>query len=144
MSIATLPLVAADLCSDGPWFAAHNVQTVNPTDRDVVWLTVPELPSDAFRWALDNEVMREHATLDLAAVTELLFCSTLDPDDHPSPDEIRDALVRQLDACHCRIGLCLLRVATAAGDHPEAAAERMTWCIDLAAIVLNPFGGERS
>ena len=138
MTISTLPLVAAPLYGEAPWYAAKSAA------GDVLWCSSPELPDASFSWALDADVTTAHATLDLTAVAELLWCSSLQPGTWPTPSEVQMALTAQLANCRCDLTPCLLRLATEAGDHPFETAARMRWCLALAELVLNPFRPEVS
>lgn len=130
MSTLTLPKVAAEL-NGSPFFAIHSVLNDN-----VLWTHQPRLPNASFRWATDSEVTTEHVTLDETTIAELLFVAPIVPDDDPTPRDIRSAVVIQLAKCHCRIGECVEQLAQEAGDHPEACADRMRWCLALASTLL--------
>ena len=58
---------------------------------------------------------------------EALFASTLQPSDCPSPDQVRRAVATTLR----RLGIrgCARQLAGEFGDHPGAAAARMTWAL---------------
>lgn len=141
MSTLTLPLVAGAPFDGRAWFAARTIADVDPAEAVVLWHDMPVLTDLTLRWATDAEVRSPHVTLDLTSVAEVLFCSSVDRADHLSPPEIWTALERQLAACHCELALCEARLAQEAGDHPDESAARMLWCLELAAIALNPFGG---
>jgi hypothetical protein len=59
------------------------------------------------------------------AVSEALFASSLQPSDAPAAEAVAGAIGRTLR----QLGpaLCASRVAQEFGDHPEAAADRMSW-----------------
>ena len=72
---------------------------------------------------------------------EALFASWLQPSDAPTADTVAEAIgrtVRQFGTQGCAG-----RMAQEFGDHPEAAAERMRWVRQLAAVANAPeaFGG---
>ncbi len=56
---------------------------------------------------------------------EALFCSHLQPSDHPSPALVRDTVYAEV--FRRREDGCAACVAQECGDHPEAAVERMRW-----------------
>jgi hypothetical protein len=66
------------------------------------------------------------ASCDLAAV---LFSSTLQESDHPSPEQVRAAVLETLRTCGGDCGQCIARVAEEAGDHPESYSRRMRWSL---------------
>lgn len=58
-----------------------------------------------------------------------LFASWIDPSDHLSAHDAKVAAFRTIR----RLGQdgCVRRVADEYGDHPDAAAARMAWALDL-------------
>jgi hypothetical protein len=62
---------------------------------------------------------------DLAWRAEALFCSPLQPSEHPSPEVIQAAIVEAV--LGWRLALCAPCVAQEFGDHPEQAVARMRW-----------------
>ncbi|MFF5084479.1 hypothetical protein ACFY36_46190 [Actinoplanes sp. NPDC000266] len=61
------------------------------------------------------------------ARAEALFASRLQPSDQPSPAQVRAAITVTLHALGIRG--CAAHLAGEAGEHPEAAARRMSWAI---------------
>lgn len=67
---------------------------------------------------------------------EALFCSDLQPSQEPSGAEVRAAVAattRRYGSAYCADLL-----AGEAGDHPEAAAERMHWAIGAVRAAYEP------
>jgi len=64
---------------------------------------------------------------------EALFVSGLDPAEHPTGGQVRDAVRVELTA-----GDCPARMAQVFGDHPAEAASRMRWCLAAAADAFTP------
>ena len=68
---------------------------------------------------------------------EALFASYLQPSDHPTSAQVTSAVrdsLRQLGGQ----GGCAAARATAYGDHPDMAAERMRWALAIAKYVSMP------
>lgn len=65
----------------------------------------------------------------LVLAAEALFASALQPSDEPDPAWVDAAIIAQILA-H---GSCELAglLAQEYGDHPEQAAARMKWCLDV-------------
>ncbi|XVU29456.1 hypothetical protein ACQPZJ_20990 [Actinoplanes sp. CA-054009] len=61
------------------------------------------------------------------ARAEALFASGLQPSDRPSQAQARAAITVTLRALGIRG--CAARLAEESGDHPEAAARRMSWAL---------------
>jgi hypothetical protein len=61
---------------------------------------------------------------ELGELSALLFCSHLQPSDHPTPEQIRSAIDQTAWARPCCAGL----LAQEIGDHPETAYARLRWC----------------
>ncbi|WP_238007253.1 hypothetical protein KZZ52_02690 [Dactylosporangium sp. AC04546] len=61
--------------------------------------------------------------------TEALFASTLQASQRPSALQVRTAVTQTLR----RLGVngCTARVAGEFGEHPETAAARMSWALDM-------------
>lgn len=72
--------------------------------------------------------------MSVSEMAQILFASELQASAHPTPDEIRDAIIR-LQGCAADCAAC---VAQEAGDHPEAYAARMLWALsEVSRINLN-------
>ena len=136
MSVTMLPLVARAVFGGPPWFAMRSAT------GGIAWSSTVELLDPTFTWAHDVDDATDHVTLTLPAVAELIWCSSLQPHDEPTRDQLVAALVHQLDVCHCELGACYERVGAAAAEHPAEYLTRMTWARDMAANMLNPFGEE--
>jgi hypothetical protein len=81
------------------------------------------------------DLTRELAICDLAAV---LFSSTLQESDHPSPEQVRTAVLETLQTCGGDCGPCVACVAEEAGDHPESYARRMRWSLQTVKAAYAP------
>jgi hypothetical protein len=69
--------------------------------------------------------------LSLSAIrADALFVSALQRGDHPSAQEVRQAVAVAVEALGQ--GGCAERVAQEFGDHPETAVTRMRWARHLA------------
>ena len=133
----TLPKVAADLDHNGrAWFAARFTVSTDPDVSNVVWRSVPSLLDATMRWAEPGEVDTEHVTLDMTAVAELLYASQLDPGDDIDTDALAGLVLAQVNRWHCDLSGPIAVLAQDAGDHPEACARRMSWCVTCAARLL--------
>jgi hypothetical protein len=128
----TMPHVAATLFGEGPWYAAHSTLVAEPDARNVIWLAAPELPDEGFRWAEDFEVASQHITLTDAALAELLFCSVIDPANTDMVIRARELVFTQLAVCRCNLSACAEQIGQEYGEHPEATARRMNWCLTIA------------
>lgn len=127
MTTSILPRVAALVWDSGPYYAARS--TVHaPDESNVVWLPAPVLPDSTFRWATDDEIRREHVTLDVGAISELLFASGADPD-ALDDDGVMAAVDAMLRRVHCNMLAC-------SGVVGEALATRWecTWKFDRCVI----------
>jgi hypothetical protein len=62
-----------------------------------------------------------------AVQAEALFASALQPSASPRPDQVRRAVAATLR----RLGVhgCAAQLAAEFGDHPDAAAARMSWAL---------------
>lgn len=134
MSAALMPHVATQFDGHGPYWAAWSPIHSAHTDH-IVWLAEPVLPNPAYyRWADDAEVEREHLTLDVGAVGELLFASGQDPD---ALDDVSAAAV--VDAELQRVGMdmteCCALVGADLAEHWEDA-RRFDRCTIRAAQLL--------
>ncbi|OLB76764.1 MAG: hypothetical protein AUI14_17715 [Actinobacteria bacterium 13_2_20CM_2_71_6] len=58
---------------------------------------------------------------------EALFAGDLQPSQHPAPEQVRRAVAGVLHRRGSR--WCAARMAEEFGEHPEAAALRMTWAL---------------
>jgi hypothetical protein len=59
---------------------------------------------------------------------EALFVSALQDSDHPSPEQVRAAVLSAIRDHGVR--RCVARVAQEFGDHPDVAVARMRWARD--------------
>jgi len=66
-------------------------------------------------------------TVDPTVLAEALFCTDLQPLDYPNGSGVRFATSDTLT--ELGEAECSARLAQAAGDHPEATAERMVWAL---------------
>jgi hypothetical protein len=66
----------------------------------------------------------------LATLAEALFVSPLQPSEHPTPAEVRAAIDDSLNCYGGPLG-CASWLAKEYGEHPEVAADRMRWALDL-------------
>lgn len=69
-------------------------------------------------------------TVNAADLAKVLFVSTLQASENPSPDQVRTAIERGLRACAGDCTVCAVDVAQEAGDHPETYLTRMRWALD--------------
>ncbi|MEU8379292.1 hypothetical protein [Streptosporangium sp. NPDC048865] len=67
--------------------------------------------------------------MNVSDLAQVLFASTLQASDHPSPDQVRLTIEHLIRACHADLSGCAAVVAQEAGDHPEAYASRMRWAL---------------
>ncbi|MFB9679305.1 hypothetical protein [Streptosporangium vulgare] len=67
--------------------------------------------------------------MNVSDLAQVLFVSTLQASDHPSPDQVRTIIEGRIRACHADLSDCTALVAQEAGDHPEAYASRMRWAL---------------
>ena len=68
---------------------------------------------------------------------EALFASYLQPSDHPTPAQVRAAARDSLRRLGGQAGCAAVR-ATAYGDHPVTAVERMRWALAVTKHVSLP------
>jgi hypothetical protein len=66
-------------------------------------------------------------TADLA---EVLFASTLQASEAPTPTQVRMVIEKGLRAWNEECPACVARVAQEAGDHPEDFVRRMHWALE--------------
>ncbi|GAA2605512.1 hypothetical protein [Paractinoplanes durhamensis] len=69
--------------------------------------------------------------MDLQTYAYAIFVSALETDSAPAPGEVRDAVAAALRR-HSGAEGCVAAAAFAFGDHPQAAAHRMSWALALA------------
>jgi hypothetical protein len=67
--------------------------------------------------------------LSISDLAEVLFASSLQESDDPSPDQVRAAVEETLAACDGDCAACAACVAQEAGDHPEGYVRRMRWAL---------------
>lgn len=65
-------------------------------------------------------------------LAEALFVSCLQPSERPTTEQVRSAISTSLQTYGGPTG-CAVRFAAEFGDHPEEAAARMRWALQLAA-----------
>jgi len=70
------------------------------------------------------------------AQREALLACELQPSNAPTADMIAEAITRTMR--RFGEGSCADRMAQEFGDHPDAAAERMRWVRQLAALAAGP------
>lgn len=68
----------------------------------------------------------------LAVLAEALFVSPLQPSEHPTPDQVQAAIDSSLKYYGGPVG-CASWLAAEYGEHPEVAADRMRWALQLTA-----------
>ncbi|MFG1701961.1 hypothetical protein ACFLIM_02105 [Nonomuraea sp. M3C6] len=66
-------------------------------------------------------------------LAQVLFASALQPSDHLSPFQIREAVDERLCACGGDPARCAAYVAQEAGDHPDTYVARMRWALTAVA-----------
>jgi hypothetical protein len=71
-------------------------------------------------------------------LAEALFASTLQPSDHPTPQQVWGAITASLRDHDGRSG-CAACCAAEFGEHPELAVDRMRWA--LALVATSPIVG---
>jgi len=69
-----------------------------------------------------------------AARCEALFASTVQRSEHPTPAELREAIMLTVRALGSRG--CAVRVAQEFGDHPDTAVVRMRWVRQQVASIV--------
>lgn len=77
---------------------------------------------------MSNTLMNP-VTPTISDLAQILFSSELQASEHPSPEEIRTAIVDRLCACGGDHAACTAVVAQEAGDHPEIYTARMRWAL---------------
>lgn len=75
-------------------------------------------------------------TMEDAERAEALFLSDLQPSQHPTPEQVANAIEASLR----RWGSpgCAAAAAAEYGEHPETAPARMRWALQLLALTLSP------
>ncbi|MFG1920591.1 hypothetical protein [Cryptosporangium sp. NPDC048952] len=68
--------------------------------------------------------------MSLAVAAEALFVSPLQPSERPTPAEVEAAIDVSLRSFGGPTG-CACWLAAEYGEHPEVAAERMRWALEL-------------
>ena len=77
--------------------------------------------------------------LSISAIrADALFVSALQRGDHPSAEEVRQAVAAAVEAFGQRG--CVARVAQEFGDHPETAVTRMRWARQVAGTAFGELG----
>lgn len=72
----------------------------------------------------------------LGDLAELVFCSTLQPSQCPTAQEVRDAVRQTLRREADPLAFCAAHVAGCYGDDPDGACARMRWA---RAVVMASF-----
>ena len=74
----------------------------------------------------------------LTELTQILFCSSLQPSQRPSPRAVRAALYRTMNRGGDLVARCAEELAAHYGDDPDATCRRMRWALimilDLTAL----------
>lgn len=71
--------------------------------------------------------------LTVEVLAEVLFCSNLQPSQRPTAADVLRTLARGLHREGDPVRDCVAELATAYGDDPERACERMRWARSLVA-----------
>ena len=72
-----------------------------------------------------------------AELANVLFASSLQESENPTPAQVRTAIEAALNACHGDSSGCAAWVAQEAGDHPEEYVRRMRWALRTIANVYS-------
>jgi hypothetical protein len=67
--------------------------------------------------------------MSVSDLARVLFASTLQASENPSPDRVRTIIEDQIRLRHADPACCAALVAQEAGDHPEAYETRMRWAL---------------
>jgi uncharacterized membrane protein len=67
------------------------------------------------------------AAMAIADLAEILFCSDLQPSQHPTAAEVRAAVAGCLRS-YGAVDACACELAHRYGEDPETACSRMRWC----------------
>jgi hypothetical protein len=67
------------------------------------------------------------ATMSVPDLAKVLFATTVQASEEPSPDQVRTAIECRLRACRADFAVY---VAQEAGDHPDTYVARMRWALD--------------
>ena len=81
------------------------------------------------------------ARLSVADLAEVVFCTHLQPSEHPTPLAVRNAVLKNLRRSHDSLEDCAAHLATCYGDDPEGTCERMRWARSVA---ITTFLGRRA
>ena len=76
--------------------------------------------------------MTKAAMKQLTDAAQALFVSALQPSDRPAPQQVRAAIGMSLATYRDPSG-CAALMAAEFGEHPEQAADRMRWALELVA-----------
>ena len=79
--------------------------------------------------------MNDPENLDVVTAAVALFCSFLQPSEHPNSRVELGEIERQLQTRG--VAGCACQVAAEYGEHPQEAAARMCWCRAEAVRVLD-------
>lgn len=75
--------------------------------------------------------------LSVVEFAEVLFTTSLQASDHPTPAAVRSAVRQSWTAGGADCTRFAARLAQEAGDHPEQTARRMRWALRTAEGVLH-------
>lgn len=81
------------------------------------------------------------ARLSVADLAELVFCTHLQPSEHPTPQAVRNAVLKNLRRAHDSLKDCAAHLATCYGEDPEGTCDRMRWARSVA---ITTFLGRRA
>jgi hypothetical protein len=70
-----------------------------------------------------------------ADLADVLFVSTLQASEAPTPSQVRMVIEEVLRTCGGDCAVCAARVAQEAGDHPEEYTRRMHWALETVEAV---------
>ncbi len=85
-----------------------------------------------------SQVQQAHPYRSVADLAELVFCSPLQPSQHPSAQAVREAVLGTLRRESAPLAACTAHVASCYGDDPELACARMRWA---RSVVIEAFLG---
>lgn len=74
----------------------------------------------------------------VAELADVIFCSPLQPSQHPNAQALRDAVLHTLRRENDALAECAAYVAYHYGDHPDESCARMRWA---RAMVIGAFRG---
>lgn len=72
------------------------------------------------------------ADLAVGELAELVFCSNLQPSQHPTPHAVRAVVLGYLSRDTDPLAECAAQVASCYGKDPEGTCERMRWARSVA------------